>query len=213
MEKAFWDARWTNREIAFHLEEINPLLLKHFQSLSLNIGSRVLVPLCGKTRDIGWLLEVGCEVVGIEFSQTAVEELFSELKIVPERLQTDDYTKYSSSKLTVFMGDFFKLSQDTIGLVDAVYDRAALVALPHATRREYSKHVIETTNRARQLLIGYEYDQSLQEGPPFAVLADEIEVLYGQDYNIARLEEVPIVGGLKKKCAASEVVWLLKSTE
>ncbi len=34
------------------------------------------MPLCGKTRDIWWLLESGYRVVGAELSRVAVEQLF-----------------------------------------------------------------------------------------------------------------------------------------
>jgi thiopurine S-methyltransferase len=55
----------------------------HFSDLSLPEGSRVLLPLCGKTLDIHWLLSRRYRVAGSELSKLAVEQLFSELGVEP----------------------------------------------------------------------------------------------------------------------------------
>lgn len=83
MDSSFWLNRWENNQIAFHIAEANPLLVEHFKALSLMQGSRVFIPLCGKTLDIAWLLANGCQVVGIELSELAIDQLFSELGIEP----------------------------------------------------------------------------------------------------------------------------------
>ena len=56
MEANFWHERWSKNEIGWHESEFNPLLTGNFHRLQLAPGSRVFVPLCGKTRDIVWLL-------------------------------------------------------------------------------------------------------------------------------------------------------------
>ena len=53
-----------------------------------------------------------------------------------------------------------------LGPVDAIYDRAALVALPEDMRSRYAPHLYGNhRSRKPQLLICYEYDQSLEKGP------------------------------------------------
>jgi thiopurine S-methyltransferase len=209
MEKEFWDNRWQTKEIAFHLEDVNPLLIKHFNKLPLKSGDRVFVPLCGKTKDINWLLSNSFQVVGIELNPIAVSELFEELKVKPQITKVNDLILYSFNNLQVYLGDFFKLTSQLLGKVDVIYDRAALVALPESMRKEYSKHLIKITNGSPQLLIVYDYDQSLLDGPPFSVVPDEIQSHYSKSYLINKLDEVQIEGGLKKKCKASETVWML----
>jgi len=95
-----------------------------------------------------------------------------------------------------------------LGPVDAIYDRAALVALPEEMRRRYSAHLMEITERARQLLVVYEYDQSLMDGPPFSVSGDEVQGHYRDRYKVTLLESEGILGGLKG-FPALENVWLL----
>ncbi len=60
--------------------------------------------------------------------------------------------------------------------IDALYDRAALVALPADLRPGYVGHTQSLLKtRAMQLLITLEYDQSAANGPPFSVLPDEVK--------------------------------------
>lgn len=62
MDANFWHEKWQRREIGFHQPQANPLLVAYFDKLNLAAGSRVLLPLCGKTRDIAWLLDRGFRV-------------------------------------------------------------------------------------------------------------------------------------------------------
>jgi thiopurine S-methyltransferase len=118
--------------------------------------------------------------------------------------------RYSAEGIDVFAGDIFALSRDMLGPVEAVYDRAALVALPDEMRGRYAAHLADITCRVPQLLISFDYDQSLLDGPPFSVPGDEIARLYGKTYEPARLGSADVAGGLKGKCPAEETVWLLR---
>lgn len=210
MDANFWLQKWQNKEIAFHNSEANPLLVAYFESLSLAQDSRVLVPLCGKTRDVAWLLGNGYRVAGAELSELAVEELFSELGVAPTRSAVGKLIHYSAKDIDIFAGDIFELSGKILGVVDAIYDRAALVALPEQMRRRYSAHLMDITDGAPQLLISYEYDQRQMQGPPFSVSNEEMNRHYGDRYRLTLLSSVDLPGGLKGQCAAKENVWLLR---
>ena len=130
MTTDFWLQRWENNDIGFHQSEANPLLVKYFSALSLAVGSRVFLLLCGKTRDIGWLLANGYRVAGAELSEMAVEQLFADLGDTPEVSEADKLLLFQAPTVDIFVGDLFQLSDEMLGPVDAIYDRAALVALP-----------------------------------------------------------------------------------
>jgi len=215
MDHAFWHSRWQNQQIGFHLDQANPLLVGYFHHLGLSAGQCIVVPLCGKSLDIPWLLAQGLHVVGIELSPLAVQALFQELALTPEITPIGALTCYRAGPLTVFNGDFFALSQVQlteagVEKVDAVYDRAALVALPADMRQRYSQHLATLTGHAKQLLVSFDYDQSLQAGPPFSVNAQAVQQLYDKDFRVSLLADVPLEGGLKGKCPAQEQVWLLQ---
>lgn len=211
MDASFWHQKWRENKIAFHKSEANPLLVSYFKALSLAKGSRVFLPLCGKTLDIHWLLSNGYRVAGAELSKIAIEQLFAELGVEPTISKVGEVDHYSATNLDIFVGDIFNVSRKMLGLVDAIYDRAALVALPEEMRNRYTAHLMEIIDKAPQLLICYEYDQSCTEGPPFSISNQEVNQHYSERYNLTLIASTPVPGGLKGKCAAKENVWLLKS--
>lgn len=210
MDAEFWHRKWKEKDIAFHEAEGNQLLIEYFSELGLADDSRIFLPLCGKTLDIGWLLSNNYRVAGVELSETAVQELFAQLGIVPAVTKVGELKHYQGEGIDIFVGDIFNLGSTTLGAVDATYDRAALVALPEQTRQRYAAHVIEITSNAAQLLLCFEYDQTCMQGPPFSISDAEVERHYGQNYKQQLLASVDVSGGLKGQCVAAEKVWLLR---
>ena len=213
MDETFWQQRWRDNKTSFHEGRPNALLTAEFRRLALRSDGRVFVPLCGKSGDLDWLLAQGCRVAGIEFNRSAVEAAFERLRLRPD--VTVDIAgpsrliRYESGALTLFAGDFFDLTAELLGPVDAVYDRAALVALPQDRRPEYARHLTAITDGAPQLLITYEYDQTQMDGPPFSVDAAETARLYDRSHLPERLISRPISGPLAQRCDGSETAWLL----
>ena len=209
MDPEFWHKKWEINEIGFHMSEANPMLRAHFHSLGLEQGQRVFVPLCGKTLDIAWLLDQGYAVVGAELSVLAIDQLFAELGIVPDVTEYEELLHYRAPNLDIFVGDVFLLSPGLLGEVDAVYDRAAMVALPGPMREQYSRHLVKITAAAPQLLITFDYDQACLPGPPFCLSESEVRRHYEGSYQVKLLESAPVQGGLKGICPAQELVMLL----
>ncbi len=210
MQESYWHNRWDKNEISFHTPEANPLLIEHFGTLSQPRGSRVFVPLCGKTLDMHWLLAQGYRVVGAELSELAITQLFDDLGLKPEVKTIGALKHYSAEQLDIYVGNIFELTTDVLGPIDAIYDRAAIVALPENIRQDYTRHLMKITLKAPMLLISYVYDQNLMEGPPFSVGDNKVKTYYGDHYTLSFLASVDIAGGLKGKCPATENVWLMK---
>lgn len=210
MEPNFWHERWARREIAFHEGEANAALVAHFGALGLAPGARILVPLCGKTRDIAWLLEHGHRVAGVELSPVAIGELFAELNITPTLTEEGPLTHHQAADLDIWVGDLFDLTAERLGEVDAIYDRAALVALPETLRGRYTAHLMALTRTAPQLLMTYEYDQQAHAGPPFSIQEEEVRDRYEGAYHLRMLAREPVEGGLKGNIPAASAAWLLQ---
>ncbi|UTJ06571.1 thiopurine S-methyltransferase [Arcobacter roscoffensis] len=213
MDLDFWNERWEKEEIAFHMKKVNPMLIKYFHKLNLAQKKRIFLPLCGKTLDIAWLLSKGYSIVGIELNKDAIDALFHELNITPLISKENDFVKYSAKNIDIYVGDFFKMSAEILKPIDAIYDRAALVALPLEMRIEYVSHLLNITNVAPQLLISYDYEQNIMSGPPFSVPLSEIEHHYSDYYEIKLLDEnIDIPSGLKRKSQAIETVCILHNS-
>jgi len=210
MEANFWHQIWERGELGFHQSDTNPFLKAHFAALHLEQGARVFLPLCGKTHDIAWLLAIGYRVVGAELSERAIQALFEALCVEPDITRAGELTLYSAKDLDLFVGDIFHLAAARLGPIDAVYDRAALVALPATLRSRYSQHLRTITAEASQLVITYEYDQAQMQGPPFSVSEEELKRHYDGTYRLKSLESREVAGGLKGVVASRETAWLLQ---
>lgn len=192
MDKAFWQQRWQEGRIGFHQDEVHPALPQYWQQQCARGADVVFVPLCGKSRDMVWLADQGCSVIGIELSEKAVQEFFQEQGLTPhfENI-ADQLDCYSAGPYRIYCGDFFHLHRQHMTEVTAVYDRASLVALPQAKRHRYAFHLAQMLSPAvRMLLVSLEHGRD--SGPPFSVDGAEIEWLFAANFDIeplARLDE------------------------
>ena len=116
---------------------MTPLLQKHWPSLAVPAGSRVFVPLAGKSLDLLWFAAQGHRVLGVELSQLAVEQFFAENALEPEIHATAYGTHYTAGEIELICGDAFALDRAVLADCDAVFDRAALIALPAELRQRY----------------------------------------------------------------------------
>jgi len=204
VEPSFWSARWAEGRIGFHEGKPNSYLERHAARIAS--ARRVLVPLCGKAVDLAYLASLGHEVVGVELVEDAVRQFFDGQGVTPEVRPRGAFTAYAASTITIFVGDMFATDATLLGAIDAVYDRAALIALPPAMRSRYAAHVRALAGAAPILLVTLEYPQEVMEGPPFAVLEDEVRSLYAGaridliDQGPGRTARLPPETPCREKC-------------
>lgn len=190
MQADFWHEMWESGVVGFHQSEINAFLQQHWQRLQLQGNELVLVPLCGKSLDMLWLKQQGHDVIGVELSHKALDEFLSENAISAEPVKHDRFCGYELDGMTLLCGDFFELSADDCQQVKAVYDRAAIVALPPQMRRDYVRHLQKILAKGTQfLMVTMEYDQTQLNGPPFSVPEAEVRELFAEFASVDRISE------------------------
>ncbi|MCU0974844.1 MAG: thiopurine S-methyltransferase [Steroidobacteraceae bacterium] len=188
MDPQFWHERWEQGQIGFHQPDYHPALLAAWPTFALAPGSRVFVPLCGRSLDMAWLAARSHTVVGIELSPIAVEGFFEHEKLVPTREPCGALERWRAGRYELLCGDFFDLDREALGEVAGWYDRAALVALPPDLRRRYVERLAELLPAgARGLLVTVDYDQARMDGPPFSVPPVEVEGLYATAFDVEPL--------------------------
>ena len=194
MEHEFWLNRWQNDQIGFHRSEVLPLLVRHWSALELPAGSRVLVPLAGKSLDMLWLAEQGHRVLGVELSARAVAQFLAENDLAARETESRHGRRFEAGNIELICGDVFDLDSETAAGCTAVYDRAALIALPSSMRRRYAALLSRILPAScRILLITLEYAQNEMGGPPFSVDGDEVHSLYSGHWEVAELERQEIL--------------------
>jgi thiopurine S-methyltransferase len=195
MEPKFWHERWARNQIGFHLCEVNPYLVQHWSGVRRAGGAQVLVPLCGKSLDLLWLASQGHRVLGVELSEKAIEEFFSEQGLTPQISEQGTFKVYQAGSIELWCGDFFAMEAGVVADCTALYDRAALIALPPLMRERYATHLNRIlVSGCQGMLITLDYEQDQKAGPPFAVADDEVRLLFGERWQLDVVDERNILG-------------------
>lgn len=196
MHEEFWQARWAQDQIGFHQDRVNPYLVRHWPGLQLPPGTRVLVPLCGKSLDLAWLAGQGYQVLGVELAEKAVQDFFAEQGLVAEVSERGAFRVYRVGNLELCCGDFFALGAEELADCGALFDRAALIALPAEMRERYAAHLRAILpSGCRGLLITLDYEQSQMDGPPFAVSDAEVQAHFAGGWRVETLERLDVLEG------------------
>ena len=194
MDAEFWQQRWREGRIGFHQNRVTPLLEQYWDALEVPPDARVLVPLAGKSLDMPWLAARGYRVLGVELSPLAVSQFFAESGLSPTVTHTADGELHSAGSIEVICGDAFALSADVLQSCNAVYDRAALIALPPPLRARYADELYaRLPSGCRGLLVTLEYPQDEKAGPPFSVAGDEVRARFDRDWTLDLLERRDIL--------------------
>ena len=200
-----WNRRWemTHAPGRWQLAGIHPFLLKYahlFRDWENRAEKSILVPLCGKSNDLLWLVqEAGLKrVVGIEGSSFAITSLLKEYTYVQVNEKIGCYTGFDG-KLSIFCADFFddNVNSDLFGeTIDYIWDRAALVALHWNDHERYIQKLLSflTIPKIEQNdtfdIFMSEYWHSQHRGPPFDVDLKHVCDIFGTDINVQQVDEI-----------------------
>ena len=213
---ANWMQRWEAQNIGWHHVEFNPHLLNHWHALRVPQGSLVLAPLCGKSRDMVWLAQQGYRIRGVELSPLAVEAFFREHHLQPTVTAAEGFECWRDGPYELYCGDIFDLAHLDCSDIDAVYDRASLIALNPMQREHYARLLCELIPiTSRMLLVAMEYPQAQMQGPPYSVEEGEIRQLYSPRFSVELLHTLDLLKdteryGDKGVSRMLERVYLLK---
>ncbi|HEX7348648.1 MAG TPA: thiopurine S-methyltransferase [Rhodanobacteraceae bacterium] len=198
MENEYWLQRWREGRTGWHHDKVMPLLEKHWPALGVAAGTRVLVPLCGKSLDMLWLAGQGLQVLGVDVSPLALEAFLAENKLQARAARMPDGTHYTvtnppAGAIELINGDAFGVAGKTLAGCGAFYDRAASIALPAPQREQLANVYAKLPAGARGLLITLDYPASEMQGPPFTVDDTEVHRMFDAHWMIQQLERRDIL--------------------
>lgn len=207
-----WFERWRDGRIGFHSDSVQPMLARYWSALSLAPRARVLLPLCGKSGDIGWLSRRGHPIIGVELVEKAVRGWFeAQGEGMPDAQVRSSFRRFESparaerAAVTLDVGNFFHLDAGLGEDIDGFYDRAALIALPEAARQRYALKLAELCRPGVEgLLISVVRDERRDQGPPYVVTDDEVQALFAPNFELERLGEKPDERGM------TDIAWRLR---
>ena len=204
-----WDSgRYSVPGQGFHEAEPNRLLTKYLPYMQLIPKDdilkqqRVLVPLCGKSVDMIYFANQKISALGLEAIPRAVFEFSEEInspKDNASRLHEKaehNWNIKDAGIVSIVQGDALDFKIDEKGPVDAIWDRAALVALRPEDRGAYVSMLHDSIKEGgRVLLVVVEHDMVMpligssspsipneQElipyGPPYSIPTETVKSLY-----------------------------------
>jgi thiopurine S-methyltransferase len=192
-----WQARWEEGRIGFHQDVANELLAQFWPKLVPDSSVSVLVPLCGKSRDMTWLHQRGHSVLGVELTEIACKAFFEEQEFPydVERVGTHDVYigKGVADGIRIFCGDLFELQSEQISGVGAWYDRAAIVALPPEIQRTYADWLASMLGSGTPgFMLTFDYPRGVRTGAPYPVSLADVESLFGDSFKVLLLDETDL---------------------
>ena len=180
MNRGFWANAWQTGRTGFHNSDVSSVLEAHLSALTQGESVCVLVPLCGKSLDLRWLVDQGHEVVGVEWVAQAVEQLFAGSDTPPERGVRGPYESWQEPGLCVLRGDMFALEAIHLPCPPTVvWDRASLVAISPDRREEFVDVLRRVMSPGGRILLNVlNSDKGERSGPPFSVSEAEVRQLF-----------------------------------
>ena len=145
-------------------------------------GRRVLVPGCGSGYEISRFAEHGDDVVGIDFSDAAIDAARRTLGSLAYRVSKADFFAFTAPAF------------------DVVYERTFMCALPPRDRQRWADRVAELV-RPGGLLAGFFFLADKHRGPPFGISARDLHALLDsafaliEDEAVAAELSVPVLAG------------------
>jgi len=191
----YWQARWATGQSQWHKAEPQQNLLKYMDTLTHgNDNTKFFLPLCGKAGDLMHLYKAGHTVTGVEGVPFVVEQFFRENKLDFVKTSMPDIQGWKfqtkDTKLTIYACDFFSLTSEMVGQIDAVWDRGSLGAIAVQDRPGYVKLMQQLIGQDFQYVLeAYEYDDSMFQGPPRNLPRDEVFNLFADFAEVDILEE------------------------
>jgi len=188
-----WASYYTEDTLPWHLKDVNHNLKKHITTLTENkdaSGIRILIPLCGKTVDMKFLYEQGFTVVGIEFSDIAIQSFAAENNIPLTAEVKEGYTIHTfDDRLKIFQGDLFDFTPEKLrGLFDYWWDCGSLTAMVNEEDHEYIKLILSLMKvNARGLISLFQYEPSVYDGPPKSINQTKLEEILDGKFEIHQL--------------------------
>ena len=149
----FWDTRYAGGVMPWDARRVPPMLSAWVVAQAERLrGARVLVPGCGSGYEVRCFAEAGCEVLGIDFSDAALEAARRELGALAHLVRK---------------ADFFGFDGDVTPF-DVMYERALLCALPRRDWAAWGRRVA-TLVKSDGLLAGFYFFDDNAKGPPFGI--------------------------------------------
>lgn len=189
-----WNTAYENANMPWDKGAAAPPLREFLATRSL--AGRVLVPGCGLGHDVRLLAEQGAAVVGVDIAPHAVQQAQALPPVAGACFE---------------LADFLALPAQYHGQFDVVFEHTCLCALDVEQRVAYVRAVLQALKPGGHYLAVFfrQVADYRGEGPPHPIAADQIEALFGNDFDTLE-SRVPQQSYSCRPLGCEEVRWMRK---
>ncbi len=172
-----WDLSYLKNETPWERGEPAPPLVEYLESHSIN--GRVLVPGCGLGHDVRLLASMGCDVLGVDLSETALSQARAHKD--PER-----------GAVNYHLADVLDAKSD-IGEAsfDYIFEHTCFCAIDPSHRRDYVNAVQRLLKPGGHFLAILFTNLEGPGGPPFPTSCTEVGTLFSPFFEIVDIGNLP----------------------
>ncbi len=153
----------------------------------------VLVPLCGMSEDMAHLAGAGAQVWGVDVAEQPLRTFLHHRGLQPEEVRHEGCVVLNADPFRLVVGDMLDQRLPLPGGFRAIWDRAALIALPPPLQQAYAERLLDVLQPGgRVLLVSLEYDAAETSGPPFPVPRQRILELFHRAESVQPLHRQPL---------------------
>ncbi len=162
-----WEDAYRSGETPWEKGVPHPALVD-FLSERGPFAGEIFVPGCGSGHDVRALSAPGNHVIGIDSAPAAIERATAFPLVAHE---------------SYLLADLFALPSEWSGRFDVVFEHTCFCAINPAERPEYVEAVVRLLKPGGTLLaIFFLNPDHDEEGPPYGISREELEILFGHDF-------------------------------
>lgn len=157
---------------------------------------KVLVPLCGKSKDNYRMYRRGFTVVGVDWTRKPVEDFFSENSIETDPNSASPYVRSKDGRVIIGVGDWFTFGNSSesenqlpFDKYDIIWDRGCFDSINVNLREKYAAKIVSLLSPGGVYILDSKvFDTKGYKGPPLPLSEADIQKYYGADLSVETRE-------------------------
>lgn len=179
----YWEQKYQGKNTRWDIGEAAPPFVSLLSSSDAPAPGRIAVLGCGRGYDAVLFAKYGFEVIGFDFSTSAI-------------MEAEKLARVTNCDIMFSQRDIFDLPVEFEGYFDYILEHTCFCAIEPEQRLSYVQ-VASSILKSKGQLIGLFFTHSRSGGPPFGATPEEIRQYFQADFKINSL--IPVVNSVPSR--------------
>ncbi len=172
----YWEQKYQEKNTRWDIGEAAPPFVSLLSSSDAPLPGRIAVLGCGRGYDAVLFAKYGFEVIGLDFSTSAI-------------MEAEKLAKSANCDIKFLQHDIFDLPAYFTAYFDYILEHTCFCAIDPTQRLSYVQ-VASSILKSKGQLIGLFFTHNRSGGPPFGATSEEIREYFQADFKIHYLNPV-----------------------